>query len=1180
MVETSPPTALVVIGSSAGGIEALSVLITSLRPDFPAALVIAQHLDPHRPSLLAPILARTTKLPVVSVTTGTPLARGTVYVAPANRHVQISDHQVVLLPDQDGRSTPSIDGLLTSAARQFGEQLIAVILTGLGSDGAAGAYAVKEAGGTVIIQDPMTARFPSMPQSLAPQTVDIVADLPRIGPIITDLLAGLYVPTQADQEQELHAFLHTLREINGIDFSSYKTPTILRRLQRRIVATDTENLAGYRQYLESHPEESQRLISSFLIKVTQFMRDPEVFAVIRDRLLPELIEQARRGVNELRLWSAGCASGEEAYSLAILVAEVLGDELDRFNVKIFATDLDGDALAFARRGLYLATALSELPAEIVQRYFTRRDGGYEVRKRIRSMTVFGQHDLAQRSPFPNIDLVLCRNVLIYFTKELQQRTIQLFAFSLHSGGYLVLGKAETVGALDSYFALNQQQPRVYQRSGDQVLIPPPRLHGTAGSSRQRTAPLPRQPAVVSPARAQDVHSGRGLAEQLLQRLPVGIVVVDERYAIQLVNNLARQMLGIHTAAIGADLMHLADHLPSRQVRGLIDAAIREDRHASIDSVTVDDPATGDTRYLQIDGYPQRSDEPGDQPPRALIVLTNVTHQVASRRALEQATTEQAAQTLTQTHTVAELQAANEALRRSNQAVQSTLQDLATGTILADEQTQRIVMLSGRNAELQASVERFEREAAEHTAREQTAQGHASEQARRIEHLITANQDLTTTNEELLRLNEAERIAIEDYLISGEEAQASKEEIETLNEELQATNEELETLNEELQSTVEELNTSNADLEARTVELQELATSLEQQQRISEDERARLQAVLASMRDAVLMVDREGALLLTNAAYQRWFGAADVVLEDEHTQPLPIEATPRARAARGETFSMTLTMQAPDGARCWFEANGQPVSHDTGVPRGVVVIRDITDRSLRRLQEQFLSMASHELRTPLVPMQGYLDMLHRLLQARPDNEQMLLYVGRARRSLARLTQLVNDLLDLSRLENGKFRVLSEPVPLQALVTQTIEIAQNQTQQPIRVNVDDESLVALGDPGRLQQVLLNLLTNAILYAPSSKQIDVELRKVAGMAEITVRDYGPGIPQADLPLLFTRFYQVEHAKPPNAKGLGLGLFICEQIVSAHGGTIDVTSTEGQGTSFAVRLPLAPPEASGAAA
>ncbi len=221
---------LVVIGSSAGGIEALSTLVATLPPTFPAPLIVAQHLDPTRPSHLEAILARRTSLPVVTVTDQTPLQAGTIYVVPPNHHVEITDHDLTVLPHIAGRPKPSIDLLLISAAAVYGEQLIAVILTGTGSDGTRGAWAVHAAGGTVVIQNPRTAAYPGMPESLAPDTVDIVADLPRIGPILGDLLAGVPVPPQPDAAPELDRLLDQVQAQRGIDFRAYKPATILRRL--------------------------------------------------------------------------------------------------------------------------------------------------------------------------------------------------------------------------------------------------------------------------------------------------------------------------------------------------------------------------------------------------------------------------------------------------------------------------------------------------------------------------------------------------------------------------------------------------------------------------------------------------------------------------------------------------------------------------------------------------------------------------------------------------------------------------------------------------------------------------------------------------------------------------------------------------------------------------------------
>ncbi len=257
-----------------------------------------------------------------------------------------------------------------------------------------------------------------MPGALAPNTVDIVAELRRIGPILGELVSkdrGAATEPREDEKLALEGFLEELRERRGIDFKSYKTPTILRRLRRRMVATDAESIEEYVAYLEDHPEEYRNLVSTFLIKVTEFFRDPELFDHLREEIMPRLVREAEERTDSSGSGPPAAPPGEEAYSLAILISEVLADDAELFNVRVFATDVDEDAVNFARQGIYPASALSGLSEEQIQRYFTEEDGQYQIKKQVRSMVVFGEHDLAQRSPFPRVDLVLSRNVLIYFT---------------------------------------------------------------------------------------------------------------------------------------------------------------------------------------------------------------------------------------------------------------------------------------------------------------------------------------------------------------------------------------------------------------------------------------------------------------------------------------------------------------------------------------------------------------------------------------------------------------------------------------------------------------------------------------------------------------------------------------------------------------------------------------------
>jgi two-component system CheB/CheR fusion protein len=469
----------------------------------------------------------------------------------------------------------------------------------------------------------------------------------------------------------------------------------------------------------------------------------------------------------------------------------------------------------------------------------------------------------------------------------------------------------------------------------------------------------------------------------------------------------------------------------------------------------------------------------------------------------------------------------------------------------------------------SAVMRERRELEQNQARQQAeSERLASLVARLTEtnrQLLEANQELTTTNDEL-------RSGNEELVVANEEAQAATEEVETLNEELQATNEELETLNEEVQATVEELNTTNDDLQARSVELQELAAAEERARRTAEAEQARLEAILLSISDAVLLVDREGRTVLSNAAYAQMFGApdADFTATDPEGTPLPPEATPRQRAARGESFRTEFLVIGTDGTRCWYEARGEPIRQgEAGA--GVVVIRDVTDRGLRQQQEEFLGVVTHELRTPLTSIQGYLDLLERRLPADLPQEQR--YVTSARQQVRRLGMLVQDLLDAERLRTGKLTLRLAELDLVPLVTQTVEIAQALAQgQTIRLESPRGPLLAEADASRLEQVLLNLLTNAITYAPGTEHIDVRLRRAGRRAELEVRDYGPGIPPEQREQIFTRSYRGDQDESISGQGVGLGLYITREIVQAHGGTIEAVSPPDGGAAFVIRLPLRP--------
>jgi two-component system CheB/CheR fusion protein len=761
-VGDSDESYIVVVGASAGGVDVTSGLVEALPAGFPAPIVVAQHADPHTPSRLPEILQRQTQLRVVTMfERGESMAAGSLYLGAAGQHLAIAGNEVVASGRQDGHPVPSIDVLFASAAESYGDRTVAIILSGMGTDGVAGVSAVKERGGTVLVQEPESAAFPALPSAIPAGLIDYTATVESMTQLLANLTAGTRDGDVTNPEV-LNAFLDQLRGRTGIDFRQYKTPTIVRRLTRLMATSGSETLRDYLLHLAAHPEAYQRLVSTFLIKVTEFFRDPALFAQLRETILPEIVAHARKNRSELRVWSAGCATGEEAYSVALALAELLGDEVETMPIRIFATDLDAEAITFARRGIYPASALREMDPALVAKYFVRIDDSYQIRKRIRNLTVFGEYDLGQRAPFPRIDLVLCRNVLIYFTKELQQRTLQLFAFSLRPEGYLILGKSETANPLPRYFTTVHPALKIFQRQGERLLIPAPAI---ADGTIARERPAPRRVATTLGSARRNAAETAPPRWSLVDRLGAflfesafGVVVVDRNYDISTINQAARSMLGIHGQGIGEDLVHTAN-VPPSEIKNALDAAFRNETTGSQRQIAITDLLSGAIRYLHIACFPDRTSEREGRIDNLFVLVTETT-----------------------------------------------------------ESAVRLQSLETRNAENQATLGRLE----VHTSE---LQGRQKLLIEANDELTTANADLRSANEHLLISAEEAEAAAEEVETLNEEMQATSEELETLNEELQATVEELNTTNEELGARSNELEMSMREREVELLTTRETLATL-------------------------------------------------------------------------------------------------------------------------------------------------------------------------------------------------------------------------------------------------------------------------------------------------------------------------------------------------------------------
>lgn len=454
---------LVGIGASAGGLEAITELLSNMTADSGMAFLIVQHLDPDHPSILTEILAKKTLMPVVEVVENQLIEKNHVYVIPPNTSMTVA-HGHLALKSRDsipGNPMP-IDDLFYSLADDQYANAIGVSLSGNGSDGALGMQAIKGEGGITFAQNDSSAKFNSMPRAafsmgcvdfiLSPK--EIAQELVRIGqhPIMTNHPLLLNVEQVAEDEVNLGKIFHILSVSCKHDFSHYKRGTLTRRLTRRIALLNLNSLEEYISFLKSNPDEAQALYQDLLIRVTSFFRDPEAFEGLTKKVFPALMDKCAPG-EAIRIWVPGCSTGEEVYSIAMCLMEFLNERSATMKIQIFGTDVSESALSAARLGVYYENIANDLSEARLKRFFSKTNGQYQIAKSLRNLCVFANHNVTCDPPFSQLDLISCRNVLIYFDPVLQKRVISLFHYALKAGGSLVLGPSETIGASSDIFTL-------------------------------------------------------------------------------------------------------------------------------------------------------------------------------------------------------------------------------------------------------------------------------------------------------------------------------------------------------------------------------------------------------------------------------------------------------------------------------------------------------------------------------------------------------------------------------------------------------------------------------------------------------------------------------------------------------------------------------------------------------
>jgi two-component system CheB/CheR fusion protein len=507
---------IVGIGASAGGLEALEQFLRHVPLGCGLAFVIVQHLDPTHKGIMPELLQRITVMKVVQVIDRIRVAPDCVYVIPPNRDMSILHGALYLFEPSEARGLRlPIDFFFRSLAEDRQNNSIGVILSGMGSDGTIGLKAIREKGGLALVQEPSSAKFDSMPKSaINSGLADLVATAEELPGKIIDYLRHALVITRSElpleekDQSALEKALILLRSKTGQDFSLYKKNTIYRRIERRMGIHQIGRIAQYVRYLQENPQEIELLFKELLIGVTSFFRDPESWKELREEVIPQLLTGRPAG-GVLRAWSAGCSTGEEAYSLAISFKEALEQvkPAENFTLQIFATDLDRDAIDKARQGGYPSSIASDVSPARLQRFFIKEENGYRVVKEIREMVTFATQNVIMDPPFTKLDILICRNLLIYLSPELQKKLMPLFHYSLVPGGVLFLGSAESVSTFTDFFQPLSIKSRLFQRRESFLPTEPLAFPGSFSPARPGVS---KESTMVIPA-----ANLQSLADQLL-----------------------------------------------------------------------------------------------------------------------------------------------------------------------------------------------------------------------------------------------------------------------------------------------------------------------------------------------------------------------------------------------------------------------------------------------------------------------------------------------------------------------------------------------------------------------------------------------------------------------------------------------------------------------------------------
>ena len=1193
---------IVGIGASAGGLAALKTFFKHVPEDSGLAFVIVVHLAPEHKSHLDELLQINLKISVQQVTETMPIEPNHVYVIPPGSNLNTIDTHLRLSDlEEQRRDRAPIDHFLRTLARVHDGKAVGVILTGTGSDGTLGIREIKAQGGLTIVQDPNEAEYDGMPQSaIATGMIDWVLPLAKIPQYVLRFARTqprMAIPREdtepEDEElQLLHKVFTQVKSRTGRDFSRYKRSTIMRRLRRRMQLNQTEELSDYLTLLRERPHEVIDLSDDFLITVTNFFRDQEVFAQLEEHVIPQIFAD-KKPEQPVRVWSVGCSTGEEAYSLAILLLEESGRHVSPPELQVFASDLHDSSLAKAREGFYPGDIEAYVNPQRLRRFFTKEDGGYRIRKEVRDMVVFAPHNLLSDPPFSNLDLIACRNVLIYLQREVQRDVIDLFHYGLRPGSFLLLGTSETIETSELFHTEDKKNCLFRKRN-----VPAPEL-------RLPVFPI-TQTRRLSPMRTERVEEGTvhygELHQQIVERYaPPSLLVNPDYRVVHLSEHVGRYL--IHPGGeMTNNIFKLVRPDFHIELRATLQLA-QEEQHIAYSKpipVVIDQ----EERRIILSVYPaNESMQEGffvvafqEQPLSEFQKAINSKGEDAEDSTVRELgkelnITRQRLQTIIEEYETSqeEMKASNEEMQSTNEELRSTMEELETGKEELQSVNEELATL---NQENRHKVEEL------------------SQLSGDLQNLLAATSIATLFLDRQFRIMRFTPQVSELFNVRSSDRGRPLTDIthrlgyHNLQEDAQQVLNKLVPTEQEVQdekgrwylTRILPYRSTEDRIEGVVITFIDITTRRQSEEALRQSEE-QFRALVETSAQTVWTTNAEGQVVedspswrdFTGQTFEEWKGEGwfNAVHPDDRDR---ISNSWQQAVQAGKYVEYNLRLRHKDESWRWMMMRAVPLSHPDGSVRGWVGMNtDITEQyeaeeSLRQAKEEaeraaqakedFLAHMSHEIRTPLNAVTGITSLL---LSQSPQPHQME-NLETLRFSAATLKMLVDDILDFSKLQAGKVMVEEIDLNLKHLLNSLMKAHHPQAEErenQLRSTVDEQlPEMVRTDPLKLSQILNNLLSNAIKFTREGMvSVDVSLQKQEEdrcWATCSVQDTGVGIPADKLDDIFEAFTQADISTVRQYGGTGLGLSITKHLLELMGSRIEVESEVGKGTRFFFTLPL----------